>query len=177
MRRREAMLLLAGAATNWPLHGSAQTPELGVRPRACRHPQLRRIPICPCQPFPERASPAWLHRGAELGDKPPLGRWTSASPSGAGGRADRPQGRHHHSVGTFGLGGEACNHDHPDRDCLQRGPGRNRHGPEPCPTRRQHHGVLVHVSRFAKRLELLSETFCLAVGSPTDTIRPSRPRP
>ena len=28
MRRREVMLLLAGAATNWPLHGSAQTPEL-----------------------------------------------------------------------------------------------------------------------------------------------------
>lgn len=27
MRRREVMLLLAGAATNWPLHGSAQTPE------------------------------------------------------------------------------------------------------------------------------------------------------
>ena len=28
-----------------------------------------------------------------------------------------------------------------------------------------------------KRLELLSETLCLAVGSPSYTIRPSRPRP
>ena len=101
-----------------------------------------------------------LRRGRERGDRIPLGRQSSRSTAGAGGRIGSPTGRRdRHGRRACGARGQGGNHDDPNRLRGRRRSGQARSCRQPRAAWRQPDRVSIfsRVELAAKRLELLRE--------------------